>query len=278
MADDEALYRSAAAYDLRYGHGSNVDVAFWCALRRRLGARRVLELGCGTGRLTLPLAADGLVDGVSVVGLDRVPAMLAGAQAKLAAVPAALQAAVRLVGGDMRAFALAATFDLVGIPFNTLGHLHTIDDQRACLTAAARHLAPGGRVAVAVEQPVLADLLAVAESSSGLAFDSAAVDPAHGDRLVRYRRQTYARDTQTLVTHFVDERLTPAGDLIIEESDLRLHVYTPRELELLFALSGLTVTAMYGDYAFAPLSAASSHLIVVGARDIPATPPVVTAG
>ncbi|MCC6628255.1 MAG: class I SAM-dependent methyltransferase [Chloroflexi bacterium] len=277
MTDDEPLYRSAAGYDLRYSHGSNADVGFWCALRRRLGARRVLELGCGTGRLTLPLAADGLADGVSVVGLDRALAMLAGARAKLVAAPPAVRAAVRLFGGDMRDFALAAAFDLVCIPFNTLGHLHTIDEQRACLTAATRHLAPGGRVVVAVEQPALADLAAAAEPSPNLAFDSAAVDPASSDRLVRYRRQTYARDTQTLVTHFVDERLTPAGDLIIEESDLRLHVYTPRELALLFALSSLTVTATYGDYDFAPLSAASSHLILVGASDAPATPPVATA-
>jgi hypothetical protein len=96
--------------------------------------------------------------------------------------------------------------------------------------------------------------------------DSAAVDPASDDRLVRYRRQSYAPDTQTLTTQFIDERLTPAGDLIVEESVLRLHIYTRRELELLYALGGLEVEATYGDYACAPYDATARHLVVVGVR------------
>lgn len=263
MADDP-YYRSATDYDLRYSLGSNVDVGFWCALRERLGARRVLELGCGTGRVTLPLARAGLAAGAQVVGLDLAPAMLAGARAKLATEPAAVQAAVRLVEGDMRAYALDERFDLIIVPFNTLGHLHTIDDQLACLTTARQHLAPGGHFAVEVMQPGIDELYRAVAEPDRYYVDGGVTDPASGERLVRHRRRRYRRDTQTAESHYLEERLTAAGELVTQTVDLRLHVYFPRELELLFRLAGYRIEAVYGDYAFAPFSEASHYLIVVG--------------
>lgn len=261
---DDAFYRSAALYDLRYGQGSNVDVAFWCELRARLGARRVLELGCGTGRVTLPLARAGVERGVTVVGLDRSAAMLAGASAKLEAEPPAVRAAVRLVEGDMRAFALGERFDLIVVPFNTLGHLHTIDDQVACLTTARAHLAPGGRLAVEVIQPGLEELHRAVAEPDRHEVDGGTVDPATGDRLVRYARRRYHRATQTSRSSYLEEWLTAAGDLDARTAELALHVYFPRELELLFRLAGYQVDATHGDYAFGPFDDASSYLVVVG--------------
>jgi SAM-dependent methyltransferase len=261
---DDPYYRSAADYDLRYGQGSNVDVAFWCALRERLGARRVLELGCGTGRVTLPLARAGLAAGAQVVGLDLAPAMLAGARAKLAAEPVAVQAAVRLIEGDMRAYALDERFDLIIVPFNTLGHLHTIDDQLACFMTARRHLAPGGRFAVEVTQYGLDELHQAVTQPDRYAVAGGVTDPASGERLVRHRRRRYRRDSQTLEAHYLEEWLTAAGALVTRTADLRLHVYFPRELELLFRLAGYQVEAVYGDYAFGCFTAESHYLIVVG--------------
>jgi SAM-dependent methyltransferase len=262
--DDDEFYRSAADYDLRYSYGRNVDVAFWVALRERLGARRVLELGCGTGRVTLPLARAGAADGVEIVGLDRSTAMLDGARAKLAAEPPAVRAAIRLVEGDMRAFSMAERFDLICIPFNTLGHLHTIDDQLACLATARRHLAPGGRFAVEVTHLSIEELHRAVAEPDRLWVDDLSTDPATGARLVRHLRRRYERDTQTADSHFVEERLTADGDLTVQTIDLRLHVYFPRELELLFRLAGYRVEVVYGDYAFGPFTEESAYLIMVG--------------
>jgi ubiquinone/menaquinone biosynthesis C-methylase UbiE len=262
--DDDEFYRSASDYDLRYGHGSNVDVAFWIALRERLGARRVLELGCGSGRVTLPLARAGAAQGVTIIGLDLSSAMLDGARTKLASEPAEVMAAVRLVEGDMRSFALDERFDLIFVPFNTLGHLHAIDDQIACLTTARRHLAPGGRFAAEVTQLGLDELHRGVAEPDRLFVHDATTDPATGERLVRHRRYRYRRDTQTADSHFVEERLTTGGDVIVQTADLRLHVYFPRELELLFRLAGYQIEAAYGDYAFGPFTAASEYLTMVG--------------
>ena len=87
----------------------------------------VLELGCGTGRVTIPIARAG----VEVVGLDNAPAMLDVARRKAAAAGVD----VRWVTADMRSFQLEQRFGLVIIPFRSFLHLLTDADQLACLSA-----------------------------------------------------------------------------------------------------------------------------------------------
>jgi ubiquinone/menaquinone biosynthesis C-methylase UbiE len=90
----------------------------------------VLELGCGTGRVLLPVAAAGL----DVVGLDQSPAMLAIARQKLTTLDAETRARVQLIEGDMRSFDLGMDrFRLITIPFRAFCHLLTIPDQQAAL-------------------------------------------------------------------------------------------------------------------------------------------------
>jgi SAM-dependent methyltransferase len=116
------------------------DVPFYVDLARAAAARgeRVLELGCGTGRVTLPIADAG----AEVVGLDSSAAMLAIARRKRD------DGNPRWVEADMRDFDLAERFGLVMIPFRSFLHLLTPADQRACLARVREHLLPGGRFAL----------------------------------------------------------------------------------------------------------------------------------
>src|SRR5437762_12206822 len=99
-------------------------------MARRAGGP-ILELACGTGRVTVPLAVQ---TGLPIVGLDVDPSMLAAAWAR----------GVRhLVRADMRAFAFAPCFALVVIPYNSLQLLDR-DDRAASLRGAATALASGG--------------------------------------------------------------------------------------------------------------------------------------
>lgn len=104
---------------------------------------RILELGAGTGRLTLELAARGF----SVCGVEIAPAMLAQARARLAETPGEIAARVELVRGDMTALDLKRAFDLVICPYFTLAHVPTGAAWRNTFATAARHLAPGGLAA-----------------------------------------------------------------------------------------------------------------------------------
>jgi SAM-dependent methyltransferase len=260
-----SLYGSAAAYDLQFGPPTPDELDFWLGLAERLRVGRVLELGCGTGRFTLPLTRAGLARGQRVVGLDLAPSMLAGARAKLDAEPPAVRAALRLLAGDMRDFALSERFDLIFSAFNSFAHLHAIDDQLACLTTARHHLAPGGQLAISVWQPSLDDLARGAGIPDTGRFDLAADDPATGARLIRYSTARYCRDTQTQTVTFTYEWLFPSGEMQTSAADLVVHIFTPRELELLYRLAGLRVEAIYGDYAGGSVTATSSHLIMIGA-------------
>jgi ubiquinone/menaquinone biosynthesis C-methylase UbiE len=109
------------------------DVAFWTGVARRARGT-VLELGCGTGRITRPLAEAG----VEIVGIDRSAEMLARAR-----VPAPL------VRGDIRRLPFAAgSFAMVLAPYGILQSLTRPRDLTQTLASVARVIAPGGRFGI----------------------------------------------------------------------------------------------------------------------------------
>ena len=134
------------------------DVAFYVGLAREIGGP-VLELGCGTGRVLLPIAATG----IACVGLDASPAMLDVLRGKQP--PPNLE----LVQGRMETFALGdARFRLTISPFRALQHLLDVDSQLAALANVRRHLVAGGAFAFDVFDPKL-DRIAVADEAEHLA-------------------------------------------------------------------------------------------------------------
>lgn len=106
------------------------------------GARRVLELGCGYGRLLCPLARAGH----RVTGLELDRGLLALAHAAVAGLAPADRERVSLVHGDMRDFALAERFDRVFIPFSGVYCLTSEAELVACLQRVRAHLTPGGKL------------------------------------------------------------------------------------------------------------------------------------
>src|SRR5271170_5689565 len=153
------VYRRPDDYDLEH-LGDDEDVSFYCRLSQRLGARKILELGCGTGRITLPLAelalsGDGPGDRF-VVGLDSAPAMLSAAQARLDEAPQAIQERTTLVQAEMRSWKSDRQFDLILIPCASITHVLTLKDQLATWRTALDNLLPGGRFVVEVLMPNLA--------------------------------------------------------------------------------------------------------------------------
>src|SRR5580692_6043702 len=109
------LYRRPREYDLEHV-GDDEDAIFYVSLAKSLHPKSVLELACGTGRITVPLAEEGARSGFSVVGLDSEATMLKQAREKAAQMPAAARKRLRLVHGDMRRWHRRDPFDLIIVP------------------------------------------------------------------------------------------------------------------------------------------------------------------
>src|SRR5260370_42170922 len=105
----------------------------------------VLELACGTGRLTVPLSQAGF----DISGLDISPAMLQVARAKAKR----SGTAITLVEGNYMDFSLGRKFHLIFIADNSLSHMLERKDVEACFRCVRQHLAPGGRFVVDVFTP-----------------------------------------------------------------------------------------------------------------------------
>jgi SAM-dependent methyltransferase len=117
------------------------DIEFFRAAARRTGGP-ILDVGCGTGRVSMPMAADGW----EVVGLDRSAPMLALADSRRAGQPNEVAGRLTFVEADLTDFDLGRTFALIVVPFRLFRFLLTPETQRSGLAALRRHLAPGGEV------------------------------------------------------------------------------------------------------------------------------------
>lgn len=249
-------YADAALYDYEYRR-RRADVTFYRGLaKRRLGGPgRILELGAGTGRVTVPLARDGH----TVVAVDQSPAMLAGLRARVAKLPAPVAARITPRGGELTTFSVGGKFPLVIAAFNVLEHLYTRGELDACLRRVAAHLAPGGAFAFDVQLPDMAWLIR---------------DPAKRWAKTRFTDPTTKRAMFYSTNHDYDPISQIASiRLYYEPADgkgptkivkLTQRKYFPAELEALVAHAGFRVVERYGDFFGSPLVPhAESQVLVV---------------
>lgn len=239
-----SLYDLAELYDAIVQPGP--CEAFYREEARRWGGP-VLELACGTGRLTLPLAQDGH----EVVGLDTSGAMLEAARGKAAR--AGLTA--EFVLGDMRDFDLWRRFGLVVISCNSLAHLTDRGDLRACFGAVWRHLAPGGALAFDV---VLPDPRILAQPEGVARRLDLGPNPASAIQAEEWAQYDAIR--QVRVSHW---SIRGADGEERAMAPLVLRQFFPQELPLLLEAEGLGLVERHGDFARNPMEAWSLNQVCV---------------
>lgn len=270
MSDEipEAIYQRPDDYDLEH-IGDTDDVVFFVNLVTRLRPRRVLELACGNGRVTLPLAHAGAAQGFDVAGLEIVPEMLASAEKRRSEAAPEVRRRLTLIPGDMRTWRAEQPFDLIVTPCSSVCHLLSLEDQLAAWRCAWENLAPGGRFVVDV---AAADLSAYADSFRSpprevVEIDLDTFDEPTATRLIRYKTTRYLADQQQARIRFLYDKFVGADAAPQRSiSDFESHVYYPRELELLYRHTGFTIDAVYGDYRGRPLGAASPQMIFMGRK------------
>lgn len=232
--------RFADVYDDWYGAITDTEACV-DALAALAGGGSVLELGVGTGRLAVPLAARGL----AVTGVDASPAMLE----RLAAKPGGERVDARL--GDMAAPPLAAheRFDLAFVAYNTLFNLVDPADQLRCLRAVARALAPGGRLVVEAFVP-----------DPEVTADAVTPRRVTADHVVLSVSRSVA-DRQEILGQYVD--ITEAG---IKLRPWHIRWATIDQLDAMAADAGLALAHRWRRWDATPFDAsAETHISTYGA-------------
>ena len=247
IADGSEVYWDGLHYDA-FNQPYQDDLAFYLA---EAGKARgpVLELACGTGRLTIPLKKKG----VDITGLDMAAPMLERAEAKAAA------AGVKIpfLRGDARKFALGGRFKLIFMAFNSMQHLARREDMEGLFSSVARHLAPGGRFIFDVFNPEPRMLTRDTEELLPVAYYQ---DPAGRGKVLVNEQYSYDKAAQVsrLTWHYRRER-----DGVTVKKSLNLRCFYPEELLALAHYNGFLVVSRYGDFKRRPFKATSMKQIMV---------------
>ena len=265
----EQIYAKPEAYDLEHAL-PEADIDFFIRIARRFRPTRILEVACGNGRVTIPVAAAATEWQARVTGLELSTEMLDSARSKEDSQN------VEWVHGDVREWEAGEPYDLIISPCASMSHLLSLEDQLSAWRRTYANLKPGGRFIVAEQManlPVLAESMQIPPRVA-LEIDADREDPHTGKRLLRYRTMRYHAHSQSSTIHFLYDQFSDANSAKPERflSDYEGHVYFPRELQLLFIASGFEVEAVWGNYEEKPLRHASRQLIVCGKRPLEQIP------
>lgn len=250
----------AEFYDFIPQYASRPDIDFYLDLARSAGGN-VLELGCGTGRVLVPMAAAGC----RVVGLDISENMLAKCRERLRSQPRDVQERVRLVHGNMVSFDLGETFSLVTTPFRPVQHLISVDDQLSCLRCVNHHLVAGGRLVLdlfQVDPRRTYDPAYSQESENVPEFrlpDGRRLRRA--DRDVAFHRAEQYKDVELIYYVTYPDGRT---ERLVQAFPFRC--FFRYEVEHLLARCGFRVTGLYGDFDNSPLTDDSPEMIFVAEK------------
>lgn len=258
----------AEFYDFYDGPEDREDqFAFYASLFEP-GEVELLELGCGTGILTIELARRGF----QITGIDYDDDMLAIANRKFATEEADIRRRACFRCADMKDFTAGKLFGAVMIPSNTFGYLFKLEDQAACVKRVHEHLLPHG-ILVIEESHLSPERLTQMANLRGIERTwESRVNPQTGKytmfkdciRGIDFASQTISRTTM------VDEvqedgsikRYLPGSGYFGN----RNHYFTKIELQLLIESCGFNVKHVWGNFSRQPFMSRSGSLIVVAER------------
>jgi SAM-dependent methyltransferase len=245
------IYRDGRHYDAM-NRDMVADIPFYLEEAKR-AAGPVLELACGTGRLTIPIAQSG----ISIEGVDRSPSMLAHLRTK------AGKAGVKipLTEADIRDFDLGRKFSLILIGFNSIQHLHDYASQAALFANVRKHLSPGGTFVFDVFNPKIAFL---AQSGETRKLEREYEDPDGQGKIAV--EQTLVYEDATQVSHIrwflsLSNKNKEEKDFRVEE--LHLRCFFPQELDLLVRSQGFEIVKKFGNFERKPFASGDMKQVVI---------------
>jgi SAM-dependent methyltransferase len=244
--DCEELYDNPQNYDLE--NAFDYDVPFYLKQIKKYGDP-VLELACGTGRITIPLAEQG----IDIAGLDISEPMLSYAKKK------AKEKGVTIewVKADCRNFKLDRKFNLIFLPFNSIAHLQDLESIESCFSCVKMHLKDEGRFIIDIFNPRLDILIRDSAARYPVAEYP---DPDGNGTVVITENNIYdaAAQINRIKWYY---KVSGKPDEVVKELNMR--IFYPRELNELLHYNGFKIEAKFGDYNESPFTSKSPKQLAI---------------
>ena len=224
------LIYDAAIYD-----GLNTFLDDWEFYKKWLPQdkeARILELCCGTGRLTIPIAKEGY----NITGVDYTASMLNQAIAKANEE----QLSIDFVQGDIRALDLGKKFDFIFIPFNSIHHLYKNEDLFKVLKIVKKHLQENGVFLLDCFNPNIRYIVH-GEKKKETITEYTTDD---GRKVMIKQMMHYENATQInrIKWHYY------INDMFHSIQDLDMRMYFPQELDFYLECSGFNIIHKFGSF------------------------------
>lgn len=246
MSDTNSLYHNGVIYDAM-NKTLVADTHFYIE-ELKLETGEILELACGTGRITCALAQEGK----SITGLDLTEAMLTEAKKK----SAEMNLKIDWHLGNMTHFNLNKKFDVIFVGYNSVHHLLTQKDFKNFINCVKAHLKPHGRFLFDIFNPSLTILSRQKVRSEMDRF----VDPATGEIIVIEEDNFYEVATQiNHVTYYYSKPNNPD----FYSHPLNMRCYFPQEIDALLNYNGFKIIKKYGSFKKDPFVSQSMKQIIV---------------
>lgn len=249
----------ARYYDLTHT-SLTADIPLVLALAQEANGP-VLELGCGTGRLLLPLARAGY----ETTGVDNSPAMLAWLQQKLAQESVFVQSRVWVVAGEITSLQLPENgrFALALISYNTLMHLSE-EKLTHTLRGIGRYLLPGGSLFLDLANPFV---VAQTPNDRLLTLEAVVTDPETQNTVLQLAGNWLDETAQQLhITWIYDATPAAGGPIHRTVTQMVYHYFYPHQIEIALQEAGFQLKALWGDYNKTTFDEESDRLLMVAVK------------
>ena len=224
------LIYDANIYD---GMNTNInDLQFYKRWLPKNKNARILELCCGTGRLTIPIAKEGY----NITGVDFTASMLE--QAKTKASNEGLE--IAFIEADMRTLDVSETYDCIFIPFNSIHHLYTNDDVFKAFASVKKHLKKDGVFLLDCFNP---NIQYIVEAEKALTEIAKYTTKDGRDILIK---QILKYDNKTQVNHIEWHYFINGTFDSVQKLDMRL--FFPQELDSYIQNSGFKIIQKFGEF------------------------------
>lgn len=226
------------------------DIPFWIGLADTIGSP-ILELGCGTGRVMIPL----LLAGFSVDGLDSNPAALDRLSSRMNVY--SLNAG-ELHRGRMQEFCIERFYNLIISPCNTFSTLSESDATKT-LENIVGHLKPKGTFVLDLPNPGY--IIEDDSQDEGVLTDSF-IEPKTGNACQVFTRQRYNPESGRMSVTWTYDELHPDGEVVRHEMTLNHYLRTTAQMEQILFTAGFSSVQIYGDYDPSQFQPDAAHMLI----------------